>query len=444
MRYLILFSIIIIHSFIFTKLIYFPYPELFVYPYLTNHGLKPYSQIIDQHFPGLMFFPINLDNLGMTNAEIARIWSIIIVVIIHLMLFKIASEILKSKKKALLVNFLYLAWQPFFEGWVLWIDSFLPVILLPAFYAFVKKRIFITGLLLGIGVVFKQTLIPFSLIIILYLLWEYRKIKPVTYFLLGLFIPISGMFLYIFSIGALKDFLYWTIVFNLTVFARFGTSLPSSIGFVTRPILVYGASILLFFYKDKKIIWAVSIFLLGSLVGIFDRANFIHFQPSLPFALLATTLGIFSTRRNVAINLLIVGYLIIAIWWIAIFYKGHLSNKVLFFDQQTYALANKIKRYTRPGEKIFVFGAAPHLYQMSQTLPAGDVFVFQFPWFLQVAGDKILAGIKTDQPNIIVADQTVEIEGIKIIDFASQIDQYININYKKIDSVGTAEIMRRK
>ena len=70
---LILVLILITHVFILTKLVFFPYPELFIYPYLTNHGLKPYSQILDQHFPGLMFLPINFDNLGMNNEVSARI-----------------------------------------------------------------------------------------------------------------------------------------------------------------------------------------------------------------------------------------------------------------------------------------------------------------------------------------------------------------------------------
>ena len=63
---------------------------------------------------------------------------------------------------------------------------------------------------------------------------------------------------------------------------------------------------------------------------------------------------------------------------------------------------------------------------MSQTLPAGDIFVFQFPWFLKIAEDRILEGVKKDKPNIIVSDRTVEIEGQNITDFAKNIDQYID------------------
>jgi hypothetical protein len=80
---------------------------------------------------------------------------------------------------------------------------------------------------------------------------------------------------------------------------------------------------------------------------------------------------------------------------------------------------------------------------MSKTLPAGNIFVFQFPWFFKVAEGRILDGIIKDKPNIIVSDRTAEVEGQKITEFASKIDQYILENYEKIDDVGDTEILRK-
>lgn len=434
--------IIFAHGLVLTKLIYFPYPEIFVYPYLTNHNLKPYQQILDQHFPGLMFLPINFDNLGMKNEDIAREWSITVIILIHLLLFFISSKILKSKPKALLVNFLYFIWQPFFEGWVLWIDSFLPIILLPSFYALYKKRLFICGLLLGLGIVFKQTLIPLSFLILIYIVWQTKSIKQPLIYLTGLLGPILLMIVYIINIGVVKDFWYWTIVFNLTVYAKSGTTLPSSLGFIIRALFVYIPAFLVSFHKDKKLVGILFVFLVGSLSGIFDRANFIHFQPSLPFAILATGIGFYEIKTRKIFKKLIVLYLIVIFWWLIIFYKGHLGSKVFFFDQQTKLVVSKIKQYTKPEEKIFVFGAVPHIYQMADRLPAGNIFVFPFPWFLKVSEDRILAGLIHDPPKIIIADRVVEIEGQKITDFAGKLDQYIQQNYERFDNVGTIDILR--
>lgn len=430
-------AIILVHIFVLTKLIYFPYPELFIYPYLTNHGLKPYSRILDQHFPGLLFLPVNFNNLGMNTAETARMWSIALVVIIQLMIFFIGSKIFKSRKKALLVNTLYLAWQPFFEGWVLWIDSFLPLLLLPAFYALYKKKFFITGVLLGLAVVFKQTIIPLSVFVLAYIFLTKKDLKTILFYLSGLFIPVGLMLIYLMSIGVFRDFWYWTIIFNLTTYAKFGRGAGPTLAHFSRVLLVFGCAFLVIRKIRLPEAQILLIFLTGTLLGLFTRFDFVHFQPALPFALIATVYGLgrFSFAGI---------YGLILVWWLGIFYKGHLGDRIISFDSSTKELAVKIRDYTAPGEKIFVYGAGPHLYQMSGTLPAGDIFVFQFPWFFRVSQDRILAGIIKDRPAIIVSDRTVEVEGDKLTDFTQDIDRYILENYEKIDNVGDTEILRRK
>lgn len=437
---LILAFIIIAHVFILSKLIYFPYPELFIYPYLTNHGLKPYQQIMDQHFPGLMFLPINFDNLGMRNEVIARWWSVSIVALTQLMLFFIAKKILKDDKKALLVNSLYLIWQPFFEGWVLWIDSFLPLLLLGAFYFLYCRQFLFSGFLIGLGIVFKQTLIPLAFLVLVFTFFQNRK--SFFSFLLAILAPLALIILHLFKIGVLKDFWYWTIIFNLTTYAKFGTNFTVHVSFITRILLVYLPFILIWFTKDKRLNLIFTIFLIGSMAGVFDRASFVHFQPSLPFAILATILGL--GRMNNVKKIGITLYIMLAVWWLIIFYKGHIGDKVFFFETETKQIAGKIKQYTNPADKIFVFGAPPHLYQMADRLPAGNLFVFQFPWFLKAAEEKILTGLIQDQPKIIIADRNAEIEGKFIKDYAEKIDRYIRENYEKIDSVGSTEILRRE
>ncbi|MBI2599828.1 hypothetical protein HYW43_02840, partial [Candidatus Daviesbacteria bacterium] len=244
LTFLALGIIILLHVLILAKLIYFPFPELFIYPYLTNNGLAPYGQILDQHFPGLMFLPVNLNNLGMVTPEAARAWSVALAVSTQLMLFFVSSVILKSRYKALVVNLLYLVWQPFFEGWVLWIDSFLPLLLLPAFYSFYRKWFFAAGLLLGVAIVFKQTIIPLSAFFLIYIFWKIRNFQTFLRFLLGLSIPVSLMITYLISIGVFRDFWFWTVIFNLTTFAEFGRGSGPTPAHLSRVILVFGAAFL--------------------------------------------------------------------------------------------------------------------------------------------------------------------------------------------------------
>ncbi len=448
---ILLILIIIFHIFILYKLIFFPYPEFFVYPYLTNHGLLPYQQILDQHFPGLMFLPINFDNLGMNNEHIARIWLVMVVVLTQVLIYWSAKNILKSSYIALLVNLLYLIWQPFFEGWVLWIDTFLPLFLIPAFYLTYKfivegkksiKLSFFIGLLLGISVVFKQVVLPLTGLSFIYLLWQKKSIKFALPFLLGFLPPVLMMLFFLYQIGVIKDFWYWTVVFNLTTFAEYGRKLPFLSGLVRVGfVLFFGLSV--FFCRDRKLYLTLALFTLGSLMAIYARFDFVHFQPALPFILISTVVGMNSIKDKIYFKGLVLIYLAVIFWWMFIFYKGHLVNKVMFFDTQTKEIAAKVSRYTKPGDKIFIFGTVPHIYQMTNTMPAGDVFVFQFPWFLRVTEDRLLEGLKEDKPRIVVSDRTVEIEGSKIVDFAKKLDTYIQQNYRQIDQVGDTKILRR-
>lgn len=439
-----LFFIISVHLFLLTKLIFFPFPELFIYPYLTNHGLKPYSQILDQHFPGLMFLPINLDNLGMNDENIARLWLMGIVFVTHLLLFIISKLFLKSSKKALVVSFLYLIWQPFFEGWVLWIDTFLPILLLPAFYFLHKSKLFLTGLLIGLSIVFKQVLLPLAGLIFIYIFWEKRNLKSLINYSAGVLLPILLMLLYFFSIGVLVDFWYWAVIFNLTVYAQSGRGLGPTVSHLIRVTMVFGTSFITLLRIKEKEAQILIIFLVGTLFSLSTRFDFVHFQPILPFALISTVYGVEKIGKKMLIKILGLGYVMITIWWLSSFYKGYIGDKVFFFDSETIQIAEKIKQYTIPGEKVFVFGGAPHLYQMSDTLPAGDIFIFQFPWFFEVSQQRILEGIKKDQTNIIVYDSSSKIEESLIIEFGKVINEYILANYEKIDQVGQTQILRKK
>ena len=112
---IILFLIIITHIFLLSKLVFFPYPELFIYSYLTKIGLVPYKQIFDQHFPGIMFFPINLTTLGIDTVFEMRLLHFAIISLTQILLFVVVKKLFNSNLLALASNILYLILQPFFE-----------------------------------------------------------------------------------------------------------------------------------------------------------------------------------------------------------------------------------------------------------------------------------------------------------------------------------------
>ncbi len=435
-KYSLIFLVIILllHSVILSKLIFFPYPEFFIYPYLTNQGLVPYQQIFDQHFPGLMFLPVNFDNLGMTTAEISRRWLIVVVLLTQLLIFFVTKKITKSSNQALVASFLYLIWQPFLEGWTFWIDSIAPLFLLPAFYLsylyLTKKRltdIFWSGFFLSIAVMFKQVFIPLYILLGLLILFKERSFRPIFFYFLG-FLPITFLWVgYFYLRGVFGDLFFWTVTFNLTTFAKEGSKAPFLSGLI-RVIWIYLPVAVIFVLKDKIFVLLMAVFLIGSLSGDLSRFDLVHFQPSLPFVVITTTILVFQMIKMLATKIYLSIYVLVAVIWLITFFKGHISDKVFFFDNQTQAISQVIRNNSIPGEEIFILGPVPHLYQMTATIPVGRIFVFQFPWFLQESEDRFLEALENGKPNLIVRDNSVIIEGRPITKFAAKLNEYIDKN----------------
>ena len=444
---IILFLIIITHIFLLSKLVFFPYPELFIYSYLTKIGLVPYKQIFDQHFPGIMFFPINLATLGIDTVFEMRLLHFAIISITQILLFVVVKKLFNSNLLALASNILYLIWQPFFEGYVLWIDSFIPLFLLPALYFLVSKKsnksILLSGLFLGTALLFKQVAAPLIFMTFLFLILTNKPLKKNLSFLLGLAVPILILVLFVTYKNIWEDFIYWSVTFNLTTFAEMGSKLPDLFGFI-KVLPLFAVSFvflaLTYFKKKSTEILMITFFIIGSLVFSFARFDYIHLQPAVPFAIIGIVLGLKELQKK-NIHYYLGLYLLFSILFIIPFYKASFGDKVLFFGDNEEKISNAVLRYVNSGNSVFAFGTTPHLYYLTKTRPPGNVFVFQFPWFMVEAEEKILQGIITDPPEIIVRDKNAEVENMNLVKYMPKIKAHIDRYYKVVDKIDGTEIM---
>ncbi len=447
---------------------FFPYPENFVYPYLTSHELIPYKQIFDQHFPGLLFFPINFYSLGMRTPEAARLWLLAIVVINHILIFLISRKIFKSGWYVLLPNFLYAVFQPFFEGYVLWIDSIAPMFLLLGAYFLITngkeelntRDYLVSGFFLGIGIIFKQIFLPIVGLLFIYLFLKEKDKRKSIAFLIFPGIFTSLLFLYMKGRGVWDDFWFWTVKFNATTFAKYGRKYPS-IGEIVKTSLVFGFGLIAGIYnflKNKQSLRlrlkqsltrrdrshnniVLGLFLVGGLLFAYARFDFVHLQPALPFSVLIISLFLRKIPKKkfvvigIGVWILVVGGIVLR------FYKMNLGNKVYFFGDTEKRLSQEVEKYAKPGESIFAFATTPAIYFMTNTLPSGHVFVFNFPWFMMDAQDRVLSGIKSDPPKVVIKDDNAVIDGMKFIDYMEDINSYIEKKYKTVDNVGGIKVM---
>lgn len=445
--------IISIHLLFLLNITYFPYPELFIYSYLKNIGLLPYKQILDQHFPGLMLTPINILSLGFTTPQKTRFIQLFLVIVNHLLIYKVTLYITKKEKFSLISNILYLIWQPFYEGYVLWIDSFMPMFLLSSFLILKSeknkkstKNMFFAGVILGLALFFKQIILPLLGVLFLYLVFVKTRPKEIFVFLLGVSLFPLVLIIYIFKIGVFKDFVYWTYTFNMGTFAEMGRKLPTFNDLI-KVSPVFGLAFVYLVYKlikeklnNKYIL--LFIFYTLALLFAYARFDYVHLQPALVFAVITLTLFVNEFRK---LTLLILPFYIIAyIFFMKPFVKYNWGNSMPFFGTYEDQLSKKVLKHTTPGSTIFAYGTTLHLYYLTKTRPPGDIFVFQFPWFLNEAHGKILEGLEKDNPQVVVRQNNVTISGIPILDYSRDINAFIDQNYEIIDHVDETEILIKK
>jgi len=444
----ILFILIAVHLLFLSGIRFFPYPELFIYSYLTEQGLVPYEQILDQHFPGVMFFPINLASLGLANIFQTRVIHLFLVGLTQILIFFVGKRLFGSEAKALMANLLFIVWQPFLEGNVLWIDSFIPPILLFSFLLLISskekgKELLYSGVLLGIALLFKQTVAPLIVLIFIYFILIKRSLFDLKQIILGLFPPILLLLAWVTVRGIWSDFIYWTFTFNLTTFSEMGRKYPSLSSLVrSAPVILLPFAYIIYIKKKEKDYILLFLFFLGSLAFAYARFDYIHLQPALPFAAILIVL-IFNKIPNKLRKLSIALYIIVAVYLIKPIYLINKGNGVVFFGDFERQLSNKVLTYAGKGDTIFSLGTSPHVYYLTETLPPGRLFVFQFPWFMRIAEERILSGIISDPPKVVVRDESATTGGMKLIDYMSEINRYINNNYHVIDNIGEVEFLVR-
>lgn len=387
---------------------------------MTASGLAPYRDIFDQHFPGLLFLPVNFHTVGVRDADSFHLLLMAVAALQTLLTYLVARK-LAGDAVAPLAAAAYALWQPAFEGDQLWLDTFLATFTLPALVLLLDARWLLAGLLLGAGVVCKQTLVPLVAFAGLVVLYESgpSRWRAVRHFAVGALLPSALLLLYLWHTGTLADFWFWTVTFNLSTYASAGTLAPR-LGDVVRsalPIaLVLAASVLAPARWRPRLLalWACL-----TVAGGLGRFGLIHLQPAVPyFAILVGMLAVALWRRRATAALLAVALLTVV--WLGEFY----GRRARWFDDpvataRRASIATLIRERARPSDEILLLGVDPGLYAATGTLPPGRVFVFPFPWFLDVAGERVQGALRRHPPRLALLDLDAGIDGRLLRDYAS-------------------------
>jgi hypothetical protein len=416
----------LLHILVLWLLKFVPTPEFFVYPYLASNGWIPYLEIVDHHFPGLSFWPINFWNLGFTNIVSFKILLILVVLWQSTWIYKINKNIWAVVA--------YSIWQPFFEGTMLWYDLFIPVFTLPGFWAIISQHYFLAGVSLGLAVLIKQNVLLLAFFVAGYLVFtlKSKSFRPILKFVTGLSLPLIGLMLYVVHTQILEPFWYWNVVFNLSTYASLAAKAPTQAEFIKLVMPVVLVVVSLRFVKEKHIYgW-----FLFSLLGGLTRFGLGHFQPGLPF--FAIIVGE-SWKKIAKWRWILV---IISILWVGKnLWHPETFGQTQFFDTKTLELVSYIKNRTQEGDNIYLLGPQPHIYALTETLPSGGIFSFPMPWLLQKTETQLLSNLKDNPPSLVVYDLESRVDGQYLSTTASSLVEYVKgTEFQLIDQLGSYQI----
>ena len=303
---IILSLIIILHILILLQTVFWPAAEFRILPYLTAKGLVPYKDIIDQHFPGIFLFPINLFTIGLANPLGLRLMQIFIVASTHVAIYLITRKLKNSGRYSFYSNIMYVFAQTLFEGYVLWIDSFISPLVLISYLLLISETkgagfrlTFLSGIFLSLALLFKQLIVlVFGLVFIVLLLFRANK-KRIFMFALGFVLPVIFMLIYFSSRQLMNDFFYWTIIFNSKVYPEYAFRLPTLkeiliLFVITAPFIVL--TVREYIKEKRRNILFLSAYALPLLIFIYGRYDFVHLQPFIPFACIFISIGPFLNR----------------------------------------------------------------------------------------------------------------------------------------------------
>jgi len=435
---MILFLVIqLLHLLILSPMEFVAYPEFFVYPYLTSSGWLPYRQIIDQHFPGLFFMPVNFFTLGFINPRSLKILSLLLVIFQSALIYRIAKSI-SSRVYPLIAMVTFALWQPFFSGNHLWLESLISPLALTSFYLWRNATPFWSGAALGAAILFKQS-VALPIFILILITYFRRGFKSALTFAAGAVLPLTLAVCYFGYRGVLSDFFFWTVKFNFLYAVQAATVPDWTVLFkLLLPALLF--ILALFKSQPKRVVLVLAVWGLILIPGGLSRFDFTRLQAIVPF--LSLSLGLLITSLWSAKKYFLFSVILVAqLAWFSIFYiRQENWGQYRFFDQSASALVQTVTSLTSPGDEIFLLGVQPHLYMLSGTYPPGSHFSYQLPWYLPFTQNRILYSLASDPPQYIFYDAAASVDGKPISEYAAPLIQYVKHYYSPISAIGSVTV----
>lgn len=406
---------------------YFLSPEFTVYPYLASRGFLPYINLIDQHFPILLFGPISLPAFLTTNPQPLLFLFLLITATTDLFFYLAMIRHRVVAPQAWLL--LWIAFSYWFSGNTLWLETFISLFLAIIFFISTNRKPlvnFVSGFFFGLIFLTKPMLV-FTLIFVFFAL----QLSLGLFFVAGLISPFLITGLYFFKFDLLPSFLYLTLDFDRRFYAILAAQAPTARQ-LAETSLFFGSTLLLFLRRQKVLFSALVI---SALILVYPRFEYIHLAPAL-------LLSLFFLAQTTTIRpVLLVGAVLLFALALTKSYRHRFGN--FYLSTETQQVAAYLKQ--KPQLSLYVLGGSDLLYPLTGRVPPGLTYLPSLPWYLSdVNLTKKMTIALTDSLGTEIAVKTdASVDGVNILNSGAPFVQLIIENYQLTKSIGSYQIYQR-
>lgn len=438
--------IILVHVILLANTKFTLWPEMVVYPYLFNKGFLIYKDIINPYPPLLTLFLAQFAKFFgyMPLPYLILTWGIIS--FIDLLIFYIAAKITKNYYYASLSTLFFVIFSLPFGINGLWFDLVQTPLILIAFYNFYQflknkssQNLYLAFLLLIVAIFIKQQAVWLMLWFILILVFKTRikmsNFSKNFYVIVTFFLSILLIHTFLFySIGTLKDSLFWTIRFPYFM----ASTMPGYVLLSKFKQLLVILSLFLFFSptfispKPKTNFIVLTAFFL--ILFAYPRFDYFHLIPSIALLSIAFGPAVESYfKKAFFFKLLILAALIYLSVFTVRYFINNWQAQVRFFEPEILTAANFLRQITNENEPVYIQNGPDQLLPLSGRIPVKP-WADEFPWYLELQGEqeKIVESLKEQNPRFVVY-KPYDIGGR--YDLGSyrpeKIAYYLNENYQK-------------
>ncbi len=388
------------------------YNEVFTEPVLMLRGVTLYRDLIQHHGPGMRYLLMPLA-LASPGSDAKFFTCVIVLPLVTAGSVFVFTSRWFGKVEAWTAFAAYLLLQPLFNGWIFWLDTCDGLIAAVVAVLLVRPgakpnsgaRLLCAGALLGVGCTVKQTFVTFVLVFA----WtSLRRERRRGWFFGGLCAAPAAVLFAEWGSRSLGPFFDEALVYNL-LFKNLGAmnygtlSLWDVLG-LGAFALVCGVSLV-----DRRATGlapscasavldaerAVAAWAVVSLLPLFPRFGWEHFQQALPFVAVLLTVQVrrgASRQADAVERAALVA--VLATLAFAVGARVDATRKRVAFRgavesyshrPDVVALGDRIAQRTTTGERIYIWGAdfLP-AYVLADRLPAARD-LYPFPWMFDEA-----------------------------------------------------------